>query len=102
LQVINSSPGDLAPVFDAILEKAHNLCGATLGSLRLYDGRYGRAVAIRGHEGDYADELRRGIVLSDRVVTSLLQGARFLQYPDLAESDDPGARASFERSGSQG
>src|SRR5215813_3454621 len=48
LQVVNSSSGDLVPVFDAILEKALRLCGAAYGHVFRVQGDLGHALAARG------------------------------------------------------
>jgi adenylate cyclase len=60
LKVISSSPGQLEPVFRAILENATRICGAKVGILfRFDDGAY-TAVATLGITAAYNEYLNRG------------------------------------------
>jgi len=91
LRVISSSPTDLQPVFDAILENALHLCEANLGNLLLYDGKYLRTAAQRGANPQYARYLTErppfepgqlggfGRVISER---------RPMEVPDLRDTDE--------------
>jgi GAF domain-containing protein len=46
LKVISSSPGELEPVFQAMLANAVRLCAASFGNLYLRDGEFFRLVAL--------------------------------------------------------
>src|SRR4029077_5540553 len=85
LGVINSSPGDLAPVFDAILEKAHSLCGVATGALSLTDGGVARTMAIRGAPRAYAEAMGQPFrPPPESPIARIMQGAPFVQIPDMA------------------
>jgi two-component system NtrC family sensor kinase len=83
LQVINSSPGDLAPVFNAMLQKALGLCGAAFGQLVTFDGLLFRAAAWRGYEpGPSATEPMPGMALYQ-----LVHGEQIVHIPDITADD---------------
>jgi GAF domain-containing protein len=59
LQVISSSPGELGPVFDAILANATRLCEAKFGMLYLYEGGGLRLVAAHDVPPAFAEARKR-------------------------------------------
>src|SRR5262245_21563392 len=61
LKVISSSPGDLKPVFESVLENATRLCDAKFGTLFLHDGESFRFAADVGAPREYTEfQSRRG------------------------------------------
>jgi GAF domain-containing protein/anti-sigma regulatory factor (Ser/Thr protein kinase) len=60
LGVISSSPGELAPVFEAMLANAVRLCEAKFGNLFLYEGGGLRVVASHDLPPAFAEARRRG------------------------------------------
>jgi len=59
LRVISSSPGELEPVFNTLLENATRICAATHGNLFLREGDAFRLVAMHGAPAAWAEKWRR-------------------------------------------
>jgi len=60
LRAITGSPGDLKPVFEAILTNARRLCEAKFGNLLIYDGERFRVAAVHAAPSILTDFLNRG------------------------------------------
>jgi GAF domain-containing protein len=78
LRIISTSPGQLEPVFQAILANAVQLCDARFGTLNLYDGEAFRAGALHNVPPAYAD-IRRGMIIRPDPRSSLGRVVRMRQ-----------------------
>jgi two-component system, NtrC family, sensor kinase len=101
LQVISSSPGDLNPVFQAMLANATCICEATFGTLWLREGDAFRAVALHNAPPAYAEARRRELCLRPPPDTALGRAASTKQVVQIEDirtrpSYDPDWRAVIE------
>jgi class 3 adenylate cyclase len=107
LQVISSSPGDLQPVFAAMLEKAARICEANFGNIHRWDGDAMHLTATHNTPPSFAEFRRRSPIRSKlkNVVGRTIASKTAVHVADLAaekayiEQRDPGYVAAVELGG---
>ncbi len=84
LQVISSSPGELEPVFEAMLANATRICGAHFGNLFIYSEGAFRAVAVHNAPPAYV-KARMGVPIYPDPNMAL---GRVMQTKQAAQVED--------------
>ena len=88
LGVINSSPGDLAPVFDAMVERAKRLCGAANAVLFTFDGELFHLLAAAGEPQLLEQAQSFGPIPSTNAMQGrLAKGEDLVHIADVRETD---------------
>jgi len=108
LKIISSAPGDLEPVFKAMLAKAIELCEANFGAMWLVDGDDYRTAALHGNLPEaYAERWRSGTLHRPKAVVPMVRAVRShnpVHVPDMLEDKgylqgDPLARSVVDIAG---
>src|SRR5262245_47749823 len=92
LQVISSSPADLAPVFESLLASAKHLCGAEFGIIFLREGDGFRTVALHGATAEYTEARWRAPFVRPAADTGL---GRVLETKQVVQIADVQAVAGY-------
>ena len=108
LEVISSSPGDLQPVFETMLDKAVHICDAGFGNIFRWDGEAIHLVATHGTPPAFAEARRRispnpinpKTSLGRMIVTkAVVHVADAAAEPGYLEEREPAAVAAVELGG---
>ena len=91
LRVISSSPGELEPVFQSMLENATRICEAKFGSMLLRDGDRLRRVAIHNAPPNFAKFAKETTIVAPAVSNSLTRVMATKQVVHIADlhANDP-------------
>jgi hypothetical protein len=109
LQVISSSPGDLEPVFQAMLENAVRICDAKFGNIYRAEGDGLRIVATHNTPPAFAEERRSSTYFSPGPkdpVRRMMTTKAVVHVPDVGAMEayaerEPAAVASVELGGTR-
>ena len=104
LQVISRYPGDLQPVFEAMLQKAVRICDAKFGNIYRWDGEFLHLLAAHNTPRALA-EARKGSPLRPSLIHRTLETKTATHIVDVAADPDyvkrraPGSVAAVELGG---
>jgi two-component system, NtrC family, sensor kinase len=100
LRVISSSPGDLQPVFQAMLESATRICEAKLGNLLLFDGKDMRVVAMHNAPREHMEMRRRNpvIPLQLSICSPVIRTKKLVVVADIT-AEEPYASSPLAKAG---
>ena len=100
LRTISTSPGELEPVFHAILENATRICEARFGNLALFDGSTMRIVSLHNAPLALAELRQRdpAIDLKRSILGPLVRTKKFIHVADLS-AEEPYASSLLAKVG---